>query len=190
MDTDWTLVEVARDDADRTALYVLRNPGDLHTATIEARPEYDPLAALSDDADEQRGWIRYFVTWSRSGCLHADQMSCVSLLRLARRISAWELRVAEDVSLKDQIEEFARTSERLQFAAVENMKWGIPSTRTRLRAAAVAYESEQCRLHKIVEPYVGRPEAEVPDAVLEFSPQSAEAVMRSRTLSVGAQRRF
>lgn len=184
MDADWILTEVVRVDADRTALYVLRNPGQLHTATIEARPEYDSVAAMSDDAGSRPGWIRYFVTWSRSGSLYADQIDSLSLIHLVRLVSAWELRVVEDVALKQQIEEFSRTTERLHFAAIENVQWGIPVTKNRLRVASDAYESQSRRIGETIDSFIGRRETEAPEVNLEFYPESARAVMLSRS-SVG-----
>lgn len=184
MDAEWILTEVVRVDDDRTALYVLRNPGELHTATIEARPEYDSVAAMSDDAGARPGWIRYFVTWSRSGSLYADQINSLSLLHLVRLISSWEMRVVEDLALKQQIEELFRTTERLHFAAVENVQWGIPVTKNRLRVASDAYESQSRRIGETIESFVGRRETDAPEATCEFFPESAEVVMHSRRLSV------
>jgi hypothetical protein len=180
MDADWTLTEVVRVDADHTALYVLRNPGELHTATIEARPEYDSVVAMCDDDGTRPGWIRYFVTWSRSGSIYADQLNSLSLLHLVRLVSAWELRVANDPALAQQIEDFSRTTERLHFAAIENVQWGIPVTKNRLRVASDAYESQSRRISETIDAFVGRRESHAPEARLDFCPELSEAVMRQR----------
>jgi hypothetical protein len=177
MDADWTLTEVVRLDAERTALYVLRNRNELHTATIEARPEFDPACALDDDDTRRAGWIRYWVTWSRSGSLECEQAHSFSLGALARLVSTWECRVSDDLSLADQIDEATRTTDRLHFAVVENVQWGIPGTRTRLREASIAYESRSRTLRALVDDFFCAQAITAPPAAIDFAPERAEVVM-------------
>ncbi|CAD5989203.1 hypothetical protein [Agreia sp. COWG] len=140
MKVDWIVTEVVRDDVEHTALYVLRNQGELHTATIEARPEYESVAVTDDDVPRS-GWIRYSVTWSRSGATYPGQFNSLSLSYLVSMVSEWEARAAGIPAVRQQISDLAAATDRLHFAAIENVHWGVPITEQRLQSASDAYES-------------------------------------------------